>query len=76
MVAWSVAGLVDASTIPVKLAVFSGDDLPIVLGVVVNGAFGGPGGEELGSLIEVNLVLLWEDWWGLSDCKCGKGEDK
>ena len=42
MVAWSVAGLVDAATIPVELAVFSGNDLSIVLGVEVDGAFGGP----------------------------------
>lgn len=41
MVAWGVAGLVDTATIPVELAVFSGDDLSIVLGVIVDGALGG-----------------------------------
>lgn len=76
VVAWSVAGLVDAATIPVELAVFSGNDLSIVLWVEVDGALGGPWGEELGSLIEVDLVLLGEDWWGLGGCKSGKGKDK
>lgn len=76
MVAWSVAGLVDTATIPVKLAIFSGDDLTIVLGVIVNGALGGPGREELCSLIEVDLVLLGEDRWGLCGCKGSKSKDK
>lgn len=61
VVAGSVSGLVDASAVAVKLAIFSGDELPIVLGVHVDGALGGSGGYELGGFVEVDGVLIGED---------------
>lgn len=69
MVAWGVSSLVDASTVAIKLAIFSGDQFPIVLGVHVDGALGVSGGDELGSLVEVDGVLVGEDRWALRECE-------
>lgn len=69
MVAGGIRSLVDTSAVTVKLAVFSGDQLTVVLGVEVDGAFGVSGGNELGGLVEVDGVLVGEDGRGLREAE-------
>jgi hypothetical protein len=67
VVAGGVCGLVDASAVAIKLAIFPGDELSVVFGVEVDGALGGSGGDELGGLVEVDGVLVGEDGRGLRE---------
>jgi hypothetical protein len=76
VVAGRVGCLVDAAAISIKFAIFPGNELSVVFGVEIDGALGGSGGEELGSLVEINLVLVREGRWGLCEAETADGEGK
>ena len=58
MIARGVGSFVDTTAITIKFTVFSSNELSIVFGIEVDGALGGSRAQELGSLVEIDLILI------------------
>lgn len=58
MIARGVGSFVDTTAISVKFTVFSSNELSVVFGVKVDGALGGSRAQELGGLVEIDLILI------------------
>lgn len=63
MIAWGVCKFVDTATVSVMMTIFPGDDLSVIDGIIINGAFGlSNQRSNFGRFIKPYLILIGEHW--------------